>query len=193
MVKVGFICEGDTEFILLQSLSFKQLLSELHISFVDVINAEGSGNLLPHNIKGYIDSLEKKESDAIIIVTDLDEDVCVTKTKLRINARTEDVVVVSVKKIESWFLACNIAMRVLLGNNNFHFDQPEAENDPFETINNLIVHHTGRGIGKKRSGKIRLVTRLINNGLDLTEAAQHPNCPSARYFIDTLTRIGNYT
>ena len=47
MVKVGFICEGYTELILLQSDPFRQLLVSLNIERLNVINAEGSGNLLP--------------------------------------------------------------------------------------------------------------------------------------------------
>ena len=45
MVKIGFICEGHTEFFLLQSPMFKNILDELNIIPVNVINAEGCGNL----------------------------------------------------------------------------------------------------------------------------------------------------
>src|SRR5882757_9433050 len=99
MTKIGFICEGRTEQILLQSNSFGQLLTSLNLESLPVINAEGSGNLLPHNIEGYVSRLEKEGAETIVIVTDLDQDICITETKKRISARKKDLVVIAVKKI----------------------------------------------------------------------------------------------
>jgi len=48
----------------------------------------------------------------------------------------------------------------------------------------------GRGIGKKTAGKIKLVNALLSSGLDLSNAAEHPKCDSARYFLDKLKQIG---
>jgi len=189
MVKVGFICEGATEQILLQSDSFRQLLARLNLESLPVIDAAGADNLLPHNITGYISRLEKEGAHAIVILTDLDEDICITETKNRINARAQDTVVIAVKKIEAWFLACTVAMRMLLGEPGFSFGNPEDDIEPFETINQLLVKHRGRGIGKKKAGKIKLVTRLLAGGLDITQAAAHPNCPSAAYFLRKLKEI----
>ncbi|HXB05831.1 MAG TPA: hypothetical protein VNW04_01910 [Puia sp.] len=190
MVKVGFICEGATEQILLQSDAFRQLLATLEIESLPVIDAAGADNLLPHNIGGYITRLEVEGAQYIVILTDLDEDICITETKNRIKARAQDVVVIAVKKIEAWFLACSPSMGKLLGVSNFHFKNPEDDKEPFETINQLLVKYIGRGAGKKNSGKIKLVTRLLENGLDLAEAAAHPNCPSAAYFLKKLKEIG---
>ncbi len=193
MVKVGFICEGDTEQILLLSDKFQEFLTSINLHLVNVINATGSGNLLPHNIKGYIESLEKDDAEVIFILTDLDNDVCITKTKERIKAREKDVVIIAVKKIEAWFLANDLAMRLLLNNPDFSYPAPEEESEPFETINGLLMNHTGRGIGKKGTlktgaGKIKLVHRLLELGLNITQSAEHPACTSARYFIDKLTQ-----
>jgi hypothetical protein len=190
MIKVGFICEGYTERILLQSDSFRNLLVSLNIESLPVINAEGAGNLLPHNITGYISRLEKEGAQVIVILTDLDEDICITETKKRISARAQDIVIIAIKKIEAWFLASNPAMQNLLNKPDFHCDAPENEKIPFETINSLLVKMNGRGIGKKTAGKIKLVNALIASGLDLSKAAEHPNCPSARYFLDKLKQIG---
>lgn len=190
MVKIGFICEGVTEQILLQSSTFKQFLKSINLESVPVIDAQGSGNLLPHNISGYILRLEKEGAEKIFILTDLDDDICITKTKQRINARQEDIVIIAVKKIESWFLACSAAMAALTKQPGFAFQTPEAEVRPFETINNLMIQHLGRGIGKGTGGKVKLITRLLEFGLDITQAASHPNCPSAQYFVAKLTEIG---
>ncbi len=190
MVKVGFICEGATEQILLQSDAFRQLLASLNIESLPVIDAAGADNLLPHNKEGYIDRFEKEGAAVIVILTDLDEDICITETKKRLKARGQDTIVIAVKKIEAWFLASTLTMRMLLGDNQFNFGNPEEDKEPFETINQLIVKYHGRGIGKKRAGKIKLVTRLITEGLDISQAAAHPNCPSAAYFLKKLQEIG---
>ncbi|HLZ17699.1 MAG TPA: hypothetical protein VKQ08_11690 [Cyclobacteriaceae bacterium] len=155
-----------------------------------MIDAGGADNLLPHNIEGYVTLHEKAGAQAIIILTDLDEDICITQTKNRINAREKIIVVIAVKKIEAWFLACSPAMQGLLGVAAFNFGDPENDKEPFETINQLLTKHVGRGIGKKRASKIKLVNRLLENGLDLSDAAKHPNCPSARYFLQKLQEIG---
>lgn len=189
MVKIGFICEGITEQILLFSDKFQQFLSSINLHLINVINADGSGNLLPHNIQAYIQSLQKNEAEVIFILTDLDNEVCITKTKERIKAREKDVVIIAVKKIESWFLANDDAMQMLLNDPYFSYPTPEEEHEPFETINDLLINHTGRGIGKKSAGKIKLVNRLLELGFDITQSAKHRNCTSARYFINRLTKI----
>jgi hypothetical protein len=189
MVKVGFICEGFTEFILIQSPVFKEFLTEYNITLVNVINAQGAANLLPHNITAYIGLLEKAGAEKIIILTDLDADVCITKTKERIAARAEDIVIIAVKQIEAWFLACTSTMRLLLNNAVFTFEYPEEEENPFEKIHTLLIEHTGRGTGPKGAGKIKLVKRLLDLGLDLSQAAAHKACPSARYFIEKMKSL----
>ena len=192
MVKIGFICEGDTELILLLSKSFQDFLSSINLLAVNVINACGSGNLLPHNIGGYIESLEKAGAEVVVILTDLDDDICITRSKARIKPLEKDVVVIAVKKIEAWFLANDIAMRSLLKNGQFSFNAPEGVANPYETINELLLKYTGRGIGRTSSGKIRLVKRLIYLGFDLQNSANHPQCFSAKYFLNKLQEIGKH-
>ena len=186
MVKIGFICEGSTEQILLLSGSFQEYLSSINLLAVNVINACGSGNLLPHNIGGYIQSLEKAGAEVIVILTDLDDDICITRTKARIKSREQDVVIIAVKKIEAWFLANDLAMRSLLKNGQFSFNTPEAEDNPYDTINELLLRYTDRGIGRTSSGKIKLITRLLDLGLNLQNSANHPQCSSAKYFLSKL-------
>lgn len=188
MVKIGFIVEGQTELILIQSTAFKNFLSHNNIELVNVINADGSGNLLPHNIEGYIQILEKSGAEKIFILTDLDRDICITKTKERISARPQDIVIIAVKTIEAWFLACTPVMQLLLDDMTFSFPEPEKEDVPFQTINDLLIHYTGRGIGRA-AGKIKLVTRLLKLGLDLSLSASHANCPSAKYFMQKISEV----
>ena len=138
----------------------------------------------------YIDRLENQGAQKIFILTDLDEDICITRTKQRIKARRQDIVIIAVKKIESWFLASSSAIAALIRQPGFIFQSPEGEAQPFETINNLMIHHLGRGAGKGNGGKIKLITRLLEYGLDINQAGSHPNCPSAKYFIDKLPIVG---
>lgn len=187
MVKVGFICEGRTETILLSSDTFTRLLASLNIEPLQIIDAKGSGNLLPHNISGYVERLEKAGAQTIMILTDLDEDICITKTKERISARQQDIVIIAVKKIEAWFLACTPAMRNFLQDDDFTFPLPENEADPFQTIKKL---YKSRGIGKITLAKVRLATKMLESGFDFSTAAAHTNCSSARYLLDKLTQIG---
>jgi hypothetical protein len=78
---------------------------------------------------------------------------------------------------------------MLLGAPGLTFKEPERDPDPYETINQLLVKHRGRGVGKKSAGKIKLVTRMLDCGFDLAGAADHSNCPSAAYFLKRLTAI----
>jgi len=58
MVKLGFIVEGATEKIILEQSDFFNYLSSLKIDFIgDVEDAEGNGNLLPHNIEKHTGTL----------------------------------------------------------------------------------------------------------------------------------------
>jgi len=189
MIKVGFVCEGYTEKILLESMTFRELLTSLKIESLQVINAGGCDNLLPHNIVPYIAILENAGAQGVFIVTDLDDDKCKTETKSRISARKQEIVVIAVKKIEAWFLACTPAMQRILGLPDFRFDNPENVSEPFETINQLLFLHTGRGIGKKSAGKKKLINRLLDNGFQISDAAAHPHCPSATYFLKKLKEI----
>jgi hypothetical protein len=193
MIKVGFIVEGYTEYFLLTSTSFNEFLFRNSIELVNVINTEGCGNLLPRNIEGYIQLLEKDGAEKIVILTDLDRDVCITSTKNRIKARPQDLILVAVQQIESWFLACTPAMRELLKNDEFFFPHPESEETPYITINRLMMEYTGKGIGNNKGGKKRLVKRLLDqHGLDLSISALHPACSSVKYFLNKISGLSRH-
>ena len=192
MIKVGLICEDISDKTIFSSVNFKEYLFSLNIDIIDdIINADGCGNLLPHNIEGYINRLENKGAEKIIIIRDKDNFPCFTAVKQVINARPKDIVVVPVVELESWFLANTPAMRNLLGIADFIFEHPENERNPFDKINELLVFHTKtkRGIGKKKSSKLKLARKLIEIGFKLEESAKHPNCPSAKYFINKLEEL----
>lgn len=187
MVKLGFIAEGATEKIVLESKNFRDFLTELQLDFIpEVIDAEGNGNLLPHNIEEYSNILIDKGATKIIVLTDLDEDLCVTLTKERISVQENHLVVISKKQVEAWFLADTKAIRRFLGNDEFTDPTPEIHSVPFEELRNARIRITGRGVGSK----LILARLMINqNDFSIKRAAEHPNCSSAKYFIEKLKHL----
>ena len=184
MVKVGFICEGFTEEFILQSDNFHVILKTLNLESVEIINVKGNKNLLPHNISKFREQLIELGASVIIILTDLDEDECITKTKLRITEQSNQIIIIAVKQVESWFLADSILLTKLLGE-PFKFDFPENEEIPFETLRNLLIKFKGRGI----PAKVPMARKMLNNGFSIQNAANHPNCQSAKYFLTKLQSI----
>ncbi len=194
MVKIGFICEGETEKLVVDSDAFQEILVSFKLDFVGSVNADGNGNLLPKNIIPHTKTLERLGAEITIILTDLDEDACITKTKERIhpNELAEEgifqnqIILVSVKQIEAWFLADSKTLSKLF-KSNFEFSNPEEEQNPFQTLKNLFVEKTSRGIG---SFKPKFARKMLNNGFSIVHASQHSSCESARYFLNKLKGLG---
>ena len=181
-MKLGFICEGKTEKKIVESPNFQQFLTGIgHTCVEDVIDAGGNDNLLPKYLPQFTQRLIAKGAEKIIVLTDLDEDACITVTKQRIAAPQDHLVIISVKKVEAWFLADDVCMSAIC-KTNIHFDLPENEAVPFETIKQLLIQHIGRGVGDK----ILLAAKMLNNNFSILSAAAHANCMSAKYFVDKL-------
>ncbi|GAB3898716.1 hypothetical protein GCM10028803_18700 [Larkinella knui] len=185
MVKAGFICEGETETIIVRSDAFQSLLNTFGIECIDsVIDASGAGNLLPQNIEDFRQSLIDSGANQIFILTDLDDSTCITLTKQRITERLNQTIIVSVKEVESWFLADSATMSKLL-KDSFSFETPESQENPFSFIKKLMLKKTGAGCGSK----VNLANKMIRRGFSIENAAQHPNCPSANYFLTKLQSL----
>jgi hypothetical protein len=184
-MKVGFICEGKTEKKIVESDNFQQFLKSIGIECIsDIIDAEGNGNLLPKHLPQYSQILISKGAEKIIILTDLDADACITLTKERINAPGNHLVIVSVKMIEAWFLADDVCMSAICGQ-PIHFNLPENEDEPFEIIKQELIRCTTRGVGDK----ILLAAKMLRNNFSVINAAAHPNCSSAKYFVEKLKTL----
>ncbi len=187
MVKLAFIGEGATEKIILESSEFRKYLRSIKIDFIEqVIDATGNGNLLPKNIAGFVSRLKDLGANVIFILTDLDEDKCITLTKDRIDPKAQHIIIVSVKEIESWFLAETECMSKFFGDSNFICDEPEKFDDPFSEIKALRLQKSGRGIATKRTLANLLVHKF---GFSISRAANHANCSSAKYFINKMKSI----
>ena len=185
MVRIGFIGEGKTEQIVLESASFQEWLQQHGIERVGtVIDADGAGNLLPDRISPLRIELFGYQADVIVILTDLDNDQSVHIIKQRIGESNKQIVIVAVKKIEAWFLADELTLTNLT-NAAVKIEYPELIDDPFGAIQQLFLDKTGRGIGTKPM----LARRMLKYGFTIEKAAQHPNCPSATYFLTKLQTL----
>lgn len=187
MVNVGFICEGDTEVKIVKSDAFQLLLAQLSLRCIFPIeDADGNGNLLPHNILPKRSTLEKAGADTIFILTDLDSDSSIVNTRERIGEYPNQQIIVAVQEAEAWFLADSSTLSMLL-RKSIYFDYPEQEVEPFETIRQLFLEETGRGVGTKPI----LTRRMLKYGFTIENAAQHPNCSSATYFLTKLQTLAS--
>lgn len=73
MVTAGFIVEGASEKIVVESAAFKQFLVQSGYELITpVIDAKGGGNLLPQNIEEFIAPFAAKQVDKIFILTDFE-------------------------------------------------------------------------------------------------------------------------
>lgn len=117
-----------------------------------------------------------------MILTDLDEDACITLTKDRIDPDRLHVLVIAVKRIDAWFLADDRAMRSFLNDNDFSISDPEAFIDPYAELRRLRMEKTRRVI----PSKIALALHLIQKH---SFSILNANCPSAVYFLNTLKKL----
>ena len=191
MVKIGFIVEGGAEKIIISSKSFYDFLKSKNIEIIDIFDAEGEGNfkVSNHKIEQFFKILNNRNVDYIIILTDLEEDPCIsyTKDKIFIYNKDKQKTIVSVKTIESWFLADSKTLSKIFKTNDYYFENPEITiNKPFEIIKEEFIKHTGRGISKSRN---RLAKKMLNNGFNILNSASHPNCRSAKYLIEFLSNL----
>jgi hypothetical protein len=186
MVKLGFIVEGDSEKIILEKSGLFQYLNSLSVSYLkDVTNSRGSGNLLPYNIEKYSEKLQSKGVTNIFILTDLDNDVCITITKNRISPLKNQTVIVSIKEIESWFLSDTKAIRKFLNSSDYSCQNPESIKEPYKEICSLKQRKNRFRIPSKRF----LADKMVENGFSILKAAEHPNCNSAKYFIKKIQEL----
>jgi len=106
VVKVGFIVEGDTEKILLESKNFKDWTKNIGIDICHPIeNAKGSGNLLPKHIVPLVERLKLQDPTHIIILTDLENDPDKQSVIDRIGTDHTQLIFIAVKAIEAWFFS----------------------------------------------------------------------------------------
>lgn len=183
MVKVGFIVEGDSEKIIIESSYFENFLSQKGYELVKpVINAKGGGNLLPQNIGPFIQRLSPI-ADKICVLTDLENEPTISAVKSRIAHSQIDVIFITVKALEAWYLADTEAMKRLFSNNSFYEPNPESTPSmPYEYLKDLVKQYQlPSGLGAK---PLLAKKMLKKYQFSIENAARHPNCASAKKFIN---------
>jgi hypothetical protein len=186
VVKLGFIVEGDSEKVLVESESFKQWLRTQGLELCPpVINAKGGGNLLPQNIEPMIAQIRASRPDHIVIMTDLEAAPSIAAVKARITTQHTDLIFVAVKALEAWFLADTAAMRRWLEKDDFFEAHPEqTPGMPWERLKVIANTLKVRGPG---ANKVIFAKRMCDkHGFQVDKASAHPNCPSAKQFHDGL-------
>ncbi len=188
MVKVAFIVEGKCEQIFIDFLFKNNWFSDRNIQKVGpTIDAKGGGNLCPRNMGLFVSQAKTHNPDKIFILTDLECEPCVEKTKERLGNCNECTIVLAKKALESWFLADNEIVKFLTNSNLNSYEFPENTSKmPYDELKEILLKHTQRGTGSK----VMFARRVLQNGFDIERAAAHPNCLSAKYFIDKITTIG---
>jgi hypothetical protein len=183
VVKLGFIVEGDSEKIILESEAFIKLLQEFKIDFIpEIVNASGGGNLLPRNREDYVQILKDKGATKIIILVDQEDASCITSVKELIEPNEEQKVIVSVKTLEAWFLADSISLAKFLKVNSIVYEHPETFLPALDEIIRVNTLHNNRGVSDKKL----LAKRMLLSGFSIQNAAAHKNCPSAKYFLQKI-------
>lgn len=188
MVKVGFIVEGHCEKAVLGSESFQAYLSEIGILTVhEVQNARGKTNLLNDTATSQAQIVRDKGAEHIVVLRDLDDLPDLEAAEREVIQADDLLVCVAVQELESWFLADSSTMSAVF-KTDFFFEYPEQEPKPSETLNTLSrQHRQGRGITDKR----QFTNLMLANGFAIQQAAQHPNCPSAQYFLTKLKTLAS--
>ena len=181
MVKLGIICEGETEVLHFDTSLFRQFLQRFNLELIGVVETGSKTQYFEDRLLKYRQILLDRGAEKIITLIDLDQDTCITFTKQAIPKFDNQTIVVAVKEIENWYLADSLTLNNLLGR-EVTIDWPEQVAD----AEKLIIQLRGKGFGHS---KPRLAKAMLNNGFTVERAARHPNCPSARYFLTKLQTL----
>ena len=194
MICVGFIVEGPSDKIVIDSERFRDWVqNHCSLRIADpIIDAGGNGNMCSRKISTFVEKLRiAANPDKIIVLADLDPDrcaPCITERKTIIGSAGIDLVVIARKAMESWFLADTEAMRKWTGDNEFYEPKPEdTANMPWDRLKQ-ITNKSGQGPGASKKIFAKIMINHFN--FDIQKAAQHPACPSARYFVARIGALG---
>jgi hypothetical protein len=194
LVSVGFVVEGPSDKKLIENKKFETFLrDECNLALKrPIVDAGGNGKMCQGKISDFVNQLRKKaEPDKIIVLADLDPEECapcITKRKAIIGEENIDLVAIARKAMEAWFLADTQAMCAWLGQADFYEECPEqTPQAPWYRLKEIAKERSLRGPGQS---KPVFANRFIRDcDFDLLRAAKHPNCPSARYFVEHLREL----
>lgn len=189
-MKVGFIVDGPSDKIVVESEPFSEWLGDRGIRRRDPVVVVG-GQRRGGGI-GALSTLLRKQAgdiDYVIQLTDLDPDAgvpCISARRAFVESVEVDLVVVVKKAMESWFLADSRAMRKWTKDQWFFEEEPEAPPGmPWERLKEI-----GMGFGRGPGSKVSFAKRFVRRyGFSILAAAEHPKCASARYFVQKLVEL----
>ena len=188
MVKAGFIVEGASERIVVESPMFRELLRACGYELVTpVVDAKGGGNLLPQNIDAFIARLDTAGAERIFVLTDLEHEAQVATVRERVAHQRIHFAFIAVKALEAWYLADSVTMNAWLGTDDFHEPNPEATPDkPWERLKQVAAERGKRGPGSK----VAFATKVTKYwGFTIENASAHPACSSAQELIEYFRTV----
>lgn len=193
MVNVGCIVEGQSEAIVYKSSAFKSLLERLNLNLVKTVTPGGRYKFFNREqIIKYCNEMFDDGVEKIIMIIDKEtNDECLSDIKKGIyNCDPQNqIIIIQVKTLESWFLADSEALsKAFQEKYNFEDNPEKVEGDPFSILQNLFIEKTGKGLGPKDS-TLPAQKMVYKFGFSLQNAANHPNCPSAKYFLQKLALL----
>lgn len=189
MVKAGFIVEGASERVVVESPMFRELLRTCGYELVTpVVDAKGGGNLLPQNIDAFIARLDIAGAERIFVLTDLEDEPQVATVRERVAHERIHFAFIAIKALEAWYLADSLAMNAWLGTDDFHEPSPEATSEkPWERLKQVAAERGKRGPG---SSKVAFATKITKRwGFTIENASTHPACPSAQELIEYFRSV----
>ncbi|MFC0183736.1 protein of unknown function [Pseudarcicella hirudinis] len=184
MVKLGIICEGESEVIIFKSESFISFLNEIGIELIDVQATDAKNQFYGERINSHRQILIDKGATHILALIDLDKEECITITKQKISPFENQKIVVAVKEFENWYLADTNALSAFLSKPVEEIPLPEEFDEPIDEMIKLNV------ITFAKSKPI-LARKMLRSGFSIQNAANHPNCPSAKYFLTKLKQYAS--
>ena len=185
VAKLGFIGEGETDVMVIKSDRFQKILEGYGFEFSGARDAGGRGNLERDNgiVDSHIKSLLNKGAEKIFIFTDLESYKCISLAKNSIALfPNEPEIIIIPKAMEAWFIADSNTLNKILKLELSYIFPESTPVMPFDEIGQLFLRD---GIKPVKS-KVKLTNRFIKNGFDVLNAAKHPNCNSAKYFLRKL-------
>lgn len=186
MRRIGFVCEGESEKILLSSQAFNDLLFEFDLESVGIFDAGGRDQLInkSNKIEIFLKIFYDLKAEKVFILLDLENEPCISICKNKFDKYPENCVqIVAVKALEAWLLSDSNTLSFLL-KEKIVYNEPEITDTlPIIKLREIFIDKTGRGLGIR---KPKIIARFIKNGFTVEKAAEHPNCNSAKYFIKKL-------
>ena len=132
MVKLGIICEGESETIIFNSPNFIAFLQTMNIELVAVQETGSKNQFYGERINSHRQILIDKGANHVLALLDLDKDECITITKQKVPIFKNQAIVVAVKEFENWYLADSDAISSFL-NKQSSPSRPETGTRPLSS------------------------------------------------------------